>query len=93
MDGKKYNKNLFDGQRRGFSFKVCAELLNVHLEELFVSTEETKALLTNLCEVNIHCSTIQKVVHSKTSPAILLPVTVIPTLIKNNLQSVLPWKI
>ena len=75
---KNTNKNLFDGQR-GFSLKTRAEncyLWSVNWKSILctfvgivVSAKETKALLTNLHEVNI-CSTTQKIVHSKMSPAI-----------------------
>ena len=56
---KNTNRNLFDGQR-GFSFKVREELLSMQIDSsyifvgiVFVSAEDTKALLTNLHEVNI----------------------------------------
>ena len=56
---KNTNRNLFDGQR-GFSFKVREELLSMQIDSSYifvgivcVSAEDTKALLTNLHEVNI----------------------------------------
>ena len=73
---KNKNKNLLDGQR-GFSFKAQAELLSMGWKSILrtfvgivVSAKETKALLMNLHEVMNIYSTIQKTVHSKTSPAI-----------------------
>ena len=67
------NKNLFDCQR-GFSFKVRAELLSmeckVEIDSTYICRNcQRKRNKSALHEVNI-AQKIQKIVHSKTSPAI-----------------------
>ena len=82
---KNTDKNIFDGHR-GFTFKVRAELLSMECKVEMDSTyicrnvlsvlKKRRVLLTNLDKVN--CM-IQKIIHSKKSSAIPLPVNLIPT--------------